>query len=303
MIVFVFLKQVSPLTSLSNLIEKSDLISKKQVIKKRASKKAKISYLVMNLPEKSSKEKTANLFLVVVDFNKRRINSISIPGETFLNIPGYGFEKIGKLAAKDDIATIIATMDNLLGIHIDHYVKSKNKSYGKFIDVKNFIRIMTEATGTDMTLKENTSLLKFLSGINISDIKIDSLPVKTLFMNGTTYYEPKKEELNELILKIYGVENKLSKEKVRVIVLNGSGMPGVAGEVSKKLIDSGYKIVDNRNADSFKYANTQIISFKMDVSEAIRIKKLLGLGTIIRKNSPQDIADIAIVIGKDYQNQ
>lgn len=303
MIVFVFLKQVNPLTSLSKFLEKSDSTSKKQVIKKRENKKAKTSYLVVNFPENSSNKKTTDLLLMVVDLNTEKINGISIPGGTFVNIPGYGFEKIEKLVVKGDIATIVATIDNFLGIHIDHYIKSKNKHFKEFIDTGDFERVITEATDTDMALKENTSLLKFLSGINMSDIKIDSLPVKTLFMNGTTYYEPKKEEIDELILKIYGRKNGLIKKRVRVIVLNGSGVPGVAGGISKKLIDSGYKIVDNRNADSFKYANTQIISFKMDVSEAIRIKKLLGLGAIIRKNSPQDIADIAIVIGKDYQNQ
>ncbi|MBI4743543.1 MAG: LCP family protein [Actinobacteria bacterium] len=301
--VLVLLRQVNPLVSLDNLIKKTSSISKKQVVKKNNTKETKTTYLVTGLPAKSSKEKITDLFLIVVDFSKDKANGISIPGGTFADIPGYGFEKIGKLAVKDDISTMTATINNLLGIHIDHYIKSKSTDYKEFINVKDFVKIIAEATNTDMDLKKHTSLIKFLSKMNLSDFKMDSLPVKPLSMNGVTYYEPKKEEMNELILKIYGRKKGLANERVRVIVLNGSGLPGIAADVSKKLIDSGYKVVDNRNADNFKYTTTQIISFKIDVSEAIKVKKVLGLGAVIRKNSPQNLADIAVVVGRDYQNQ
>jgi hypothetical protein len=57
---------------------------------------------------------------------------------------------------------------------------------------------------------------------------------------------------------------------VRVIVYNGSGEPGVAGEAAQVLIRRGYRVVDTKNADNFDYDTTQIVVQSRGTSRGAR---------------------------------
>lgn len=53
-----------------------------------------------------------------------------------------------------------------------------------------------------------------------------------------------------------------------VSVLNGSGIPGEAGNVAEVLIEAGFDEPDTGNAESYDYASTQI-SLKADIPESV----------------------------------
>ncbi len=87
----------------------------------------------------------------------------------------------------------------------------------------------------------------------------------------------------------------------RVILYNGAGTPGVAGEAAQQLIRGGFRVVDTKNADNFNYAKTKIVVQRGDVKQGDEIARILGVGTVEQQPSEQDVADVIVIIGKDYK--
>jgi hypothetical protein len=88
---------------------------------------------------------------------------------------------------------------------------------------------------------------------------------------------------------------------IRVIVLNGNGQPGNGSEISTLLAPSGYRVVSSQNLGSFDAEETQVIAATTELlGKANDVRGLLGLGRVYVGSQPTGIADITIVVGKDY---
>jgi hypothetical protein len=64
----------------------------------------------------------------------------------------------------------------------------------------------------------------------------------------------------------------LNKAKVKIDILNGSGVPGSAGKVETLLTQAGFKTMDTGNADNFDYPSMQI-SVKTGQDELLTMLK------------------------------
>ncbi len=88
---------------------------------------------------------------------------------------------------------------------------------------------------------------------------------------------------------------------VRVIVQNGNGLPGMGQQIGALMAPYGYRVVDSQNARSFDVRDTQIVAangtFMRWAQEA---QQLLGTGKVFLDARPTGIADLTIVVGKDY---
>jgi hypothetical protein len=96
---------------------------------------------------------------------------------------------------------------------------------------------------------------------------------------------------------------------VRLQVLNGCGVVGVAGRFSKLLTDSGkpdfiVDVIDERNFDTFKQEKTMLIARKDVRAEAERLAAKIGMS--IDRVSIKALEDnflgidYSLVIGADY---
>jgi hypothetical protein len=92
-----------------------------------------------------------------------------------------------------------------------------------------------------------------------------------------------------------------TKPAVPVIVQNGNGRPGVGESVGRSIIPAGFRVVISQNATSFDVAQTTIIANGLvNVAHARRVRHELGVGLVQASRVPSGIADITIVVGKDY---
>jgi len=76
--------------------------------------------------------------MIVASYNKenQKITLLSIPRDTRVEIPGYGFDKINAAAAKKEgTALAMETVGNMLGIPIHHYVKVTFKGAERIVDI------------------------------------------------------------------------------------------------------------------------------------------------------------------------
>ncbi len=88
---------------------------------------------------------------------------------------------------------------------------------------------------------------------------------------------------------------------MRVIVQNGNGLPGMGQQVGELLAPYGYRVIDSQNASSFDEPETKILaSGQRYLKWADEAQGLLGAGKVYLDPQPTGIADIVIIVGKDF---
>ena len=273
---------------------------KPAAVKKETDKSEKDTLLLIGAKEKDGQENAVGLALIIMVEGEDKVAGWSIPENTFVVIPGRGFEKIGA-ALESGTSTTIATVQNFLGVEIDHFVKLDYEDYKETVSEMRLKRALEKADQTSLNRAEYKKLSIRFTEAGSQDINLIPLPVKPLMVGKETFLKPDNDEINRLFALIWGISEKERKGDVRVIVLNGSGVPGAGGDAAERLININCKVVETDNANNFDYDKTQIITYKGSNKWANKIRDTLGAGVILRKHIPQDLADVTVVIGKDYQ--
>ena len=89
---------------------------------------------------------------------------------------------------------------------------------------------------------------------------------------------------------------------LRVIVLNGNGIPGIGAKIAALLAPAGYRVVASQNNTKFNVPETQVIASSSNLlRRTAQVQSLIGVGKVYVGPQPTGIADITIVVGKDFQ--
>jgi hypothetical protein len=108
---------------------------------------------------------------------------------------------------------------------------------------------------------------------------------------------PDDPDIRRALSSLFGVE---VGPPVGVVVLNGSGVPGVGEIVASKLVPGGFRIVASGNARNFDHRVTEIVATTTAAqAQAGRVRRLLGVGTVVLGEGSSGLADITIVVGRD----
>jgi LytR cell envelope-related transcriptional attenuator len=92
-----------------------------------------------------------------------------------------------------------------------------------------------------------------------------------------------------------------ASEPIPVIVLNGSGLPGVGQVAAERLIPAGFRIVSSGNASAFDHKVTLVVASGPDEQGlAVRAQAALGVGRVSVAGVPSGLASVTIVLGKDF---
>lgn len=96
----------------------------------------------------------------------------------------------------------------------------------------------------------------------------------------------------------------IKKEEVKIKVLNGSGVPGKAGEVKKILEKADYSQILTGNADEFNFKITEIHVKRSKAYLKEEIKKILSDYTSSFKEvilDEKENSDVILIIGADFK--
>lgn len=88
--------------------------------------------------------------------------------------------------------------------------------------------------------------------------------------------------------------------RVTVEVLNGGGVPGVAGTVRDLLRDEGFDVVYSGNASSFDHASTVVIDRTSRGEGAEAIAHSIGASELRVEPDSTLLVDVTVVIGADW---
>ncbi len=88
---------------------------------------------------------------------------------------------------------------------------------------------------------------------------------------------------------------------VRVVVLNGNGLPGMGAAIAGKLALLGYRVVAAQNAPSFSMQVTQVVAASQSfIPQAEQVVAALGVGRVYVGAQATGIADVTVIVGKDF---
>jgi len=245
------------------------------------------------------KGKAIGFLALRIDQNGGQVFGIAIPDGAFIEVPGQGFERVGdSYLAGADVS--MAAVSNYLTVPFHSYVTVPAEVYRDALKRQTVAGITAAHEESNASDTRLAGISKALASIQQKNTALVPLPVKPIKLGDQTYFEPQRSEVADLLKAWWGVDASKSSEVTRVIVYNGAGKPGVAGEAAQQLIRNGLRVVDTKNANNFGYKQTIIVVQRGPVSQGNKIKSVLGVGIVKEQPSEQDVADVIVIIGKDY---
>lgn len=113
--------------------------------------------------------------------------------------------------------------------------------------------------------------------------------------------------LTKIIIINFGSDDDVTKQvntsKIKIEVLNGCGIAGVAEKLTDYLRTSGFDVVKLGNYRSFQIENSIVIARNEKIQNAQRVAVASGLSpeSVIQQTNPEYLLDVTFILGKDYK--
>jgi anionic cell wall polymer biosynthesis LytR-Cps2A-Psr (LCP) family protein len=150
-------------------------------------------------------------------------------------------------------------------------------------------------------------LLRLRDDVRSDEVVYKSLPVKPIDTGGPTAYRIDQEAAAVMVQELFpdAVRTPGPNAKVRVLVQNGVGSPGLNAAARQLLVDAGFTYVNGGNAEAFGVAETAIVvpdSSSESLQWGADIATALGVPTsaVQVATTGQSVADVIVVLGADF---
>ncbi len=259
--------------------------------------KARDNLLIVGVDEN---DRAAGFLALRVDGEEGYIYGIAIPDGAFIEVPGQGFERIGdSWQAGPDVS--LDAVANFFGVPFAKFVKVDFAVYQTALTEQSLVTIDEAIETSNLDADDRQRFVTAFQETPSDNVALVPMPVKPITLGSQTYFEPQRAEISDLVEMWWGVKLDAEETPTRVIVYNGSGVPGIAGIAAQQLIRGGLRVVDTKNADRFDYATTKVIVQQGPASVGDDIVQVIGVGEIVEQAADQQVADVIVIIGKDYQ--
>jgi len=176
-----------------------------------------------------------------------------------------------------------------------------------FNDIVAFMRKEADVFDSDASSTEMAGVWQAFALLKEKKLQQVTVPVKRFRFEKTVVHTADTAKLPSFIKKYIKTDyREPSGARTRVEILNGNGVPGIGEKVASQLDLGKFQIVNSANADNFNHPDTVIIIYSNDketVSAAEEIKNELEVGRIEPHPKNQDVADITVIVGKDYASK
>lgn len=231
---------------------------------------------------------------------QQQVFGIAIPDGAFMEVPGQGFERIGDSYVTGP-QTSLSAVTNFFTVTFTGYVVVDMEVYQDALTRQTVSGLLADTVDTNLSEEDFSRWSENLADTPDDNVALVPMPVKPVNVGDQTYFEPQREEIADLVASWWGVSIESDDPTTRVIVYNGSGVPGIAGQAAQQLIRSGFRVVDTKNADRFDYEETQIVVQRGDAAGGERVRDALGAGAVVSQPADQEVADIIVIIGSDFE--
>ncbi|HEU4354893.1 MAG TPA: LytR C-terminal domain-containing protein [Actinomycetota bacterium] len=250
--------------------------------------------------------------------------ALLLPDRAVITIPGQGDGTMGDAGALPGRSAATAAA-NLLGVWIPHHVVLDERAVRQVVDRAGGLEI----GGTGMTGAEAaasfegseqiwaTTLEAILRQVRWEpeDLAVSDGPTRAAeILNGARgatvsslpgddlsggFLRPDLDAIRTFVTALWGVPD---REVLPLVVLNGSGEPGIGEGVAERVIGGGFRVVVSENATSFDHETTLVVvASEEDRALGERVRDLLGIGEVQVAGPASGIADVTVVVGKDFE--
>lgn len=266
-------------------------------------------------------------FAAVVGSTGGEDGALVLPTEVQVTIPGQGDATLGE-ALTLPTRQAATTVANLLGVWVDHYVVVGRTRLQAVVDRADGITVgrdQLDGSETVSLLEEagagaTATFTLVVEGLLSSGVKWQPSDVVTAdaaqdvietldaargasvravpsVEAATDIFRAEPEAVRASLVDAFGGPD---RGVVGVIVLNGSGSPGVGELVAERLVPEGFRIVVSENASNFDHDETLVVVGSADdVALGERVRDLLGTGSV-NVSVASGIAPVTVVVGKDF---
>ncbi|MCC6446368.1 MAG: LCP family protein [Armatimonadetes bacterium] len=169
-------------------------------------------------------------------------------------------------------------------------------------NLPNLPRLMGQAmrhVETNLTPKDMIYLAKMAAHMPEGRLRAQTLPGTPQSIDGISYWALDEEKVAEVLAKHFMAAP--SERAPTVMVLNGNGIRGSASQFAEALAVRGFRIYATGNADRRDYPNSVVVANNGSVEKAREIASLLPGATVAEESAEKPLADITIILGKDYR--
>ena len=256
--------------------------------------------------------------------------ALAIPPNVVMTIPGQGDGTVKEVTPLNGSEAAVA-ISNLVGAWIPHYAVTDPSHLAAVVDRAGGIQLFgSVASGEEVAASlaepgparaltwRETLIGLFQAGPRwvpgdflgsddaaagarlLTEAKGASLRALPTANVTPGYLRPDYEAVAALMEAWFGMAR---QPPVRVLVLNGTGTPGVGELVAERLIPEGFRVVVSENASSFDHAETLVVAASEESREAAeRVRRLLGVGALSVSAVPSGLGEVTILVGEDYTN-
>ena len=266
-------------------------------------------------------------YVAVLASGERPSVVLAVPAEVTINLPGQNLGTLAEAASTGDGELLEVSLENLLGVTIDTTELVPLSSLDAMVEDLGGLDVRGRHSSGDEVVSYLTEIpegapldLAFLRWQDVLDGLIDAAPggaealpesLRTAFTGASPsllalpvdniaggLLRPDQEALEPLVSEHFVLT---TADVVRLVVLNGVGTPGVGEEVARILVPEGYRLMSSGNANTFDLGETKIIaSSREDLEAAERARELLGAGEVQLGNQSTGLADVTVVVGRDF---
>jgi len=173
------------------------------------------------------------------------------------------------------------------------YAKAEDTALRWSSVLEAFLKAAPAIPQNDLTESDDAAGAAAVLGA-ASGAEVQVAPTKVV---GATAIVPAQPDFDELVGRLFG-----TPIPVRAFVQNGSGSPGIGEAVARDLLPQGFRIVLTGNAESFNHDTTLITAIGAEhLDDANRARNALGVGAVRVSQVPSGLADVTIVVGRDFK--
>ncbi|ACL70089.1 LCP family protein [Halothermothrix orenii] len=160
-------------------------------------------------------------------------------------------------------------------------------------------KIFRESVKTNIPLKDISPFIHLFKDVNLDNIQAEIVPGEPRYIDGVSYWISDRKKLGILVENLIMSKEYINNGQYHLVINNGNGVTGLAGELSDELEKYGFYIEKIGNADHFDYNNTLIKYYDIrDKNCAFKIQKLIG--GKVKHVEDTEKGFLEIIIGHDY---
>lgn len=187
-------------------------------------------------------------------------------------------------------------------------VIEKFKSPAIIPKIPNILSTIPDYVDTDMSPEEIVKYGYIVSKSSSENISMSTLQGEAKYIQGISYFIYDREKNRNLLYTLTtgnsssNEENSIDKSAVKIQILNGTKINGLASQCAEKLNQQGYTNISTGNNAKLR-EKSKILSNTDNNSLIREIENKLNISQIEKSTQSDNNFDIIIILGKDFSDR